>query len=226
MNVTFDTKDFDRTFREYLKVNKRASVELINKKATQLAAVALNKTPFAGNTRTRAQAERHIYRELKNPRNDGNDRGHKRWSNLGEAIIQQAKFKREGKYYPEGQLQTEAAQLINARKRKIGFLRAGWLPALRTLNRQAIKNRYVHADYIDRLGQREQREAKKVSAGKDKGYAIPAYGLRMRATIANSVNVGLPQRAEALRKALEYVRRDMLQYIARKHKQVLDKFQR
>lgn len=226
MNVTFDTTDFDRTFREYLKVNKRASVELINKKATQLAAVALNKTPFAGNTRTRGQAQRHIYRELKNPRNDGNDRGHKRWSNLGEAIIQQAKFKRERRYYGDKNLQAELVDLIDARQNKVGFLRAGWLPALRVLNRQAIKNKYVRPDQIDRLSQREQREAKKVSAGKDKGYAIPAYGLRMRATIANSVNVGLPQRAEALRKALEYVRRDMLQYIAKKHKQVLDKFQR
>lgn len=225
MTVDFDTSDFDRTMKLYLKVNRRASEELINKKAMQTAAVAVKRTPVAGGGKTINQGVRHIIRELRQPRNDGNARGNRRWKNLGEAIIQQAKFKRSGKYYSDRHLQMEFDQLLKNRTNKVGFLKSGWIPALRILNREAYRNKYVGRDFIDRASKREQREAKRGGAGrgKDKGSASPASRLKLHATISNSVNVGLPQRKKALKSSLNYVKRDMAQYIARKLKQTTEK---
>lgn len=226
MKIDFDTSDFDKTFRRYLKVNRRASEELVNKKASQLVAMAYNRTPFAGNTRTREQGRRAITRELRKPRNDGNDKGHRRYKNLGEAIIQQAKFKRTGRYYNDARIESELNKLILTRTSKLGFLRAGWFPALRILNRQSYSNRYVTKDYIDRMAKRELKNASAVGADKykDKGSATPATRLRLMATVTNSVQPGLAQRTKALKSAFEYVKRDMVKYIARKHKEVLEKF--
>lgn len=224
MTLDFDTSDFDKTMRRYLQVNRRASEELINKKASQLVAVAIRETPVAGGGKTIAQGRRAITRELRRPRNDGNAKGHRRWKNLGEAIIQQAKFKRTGKYYNDSELKAEFNKLVLDRTRKVGFLKAGWFPAIRRLNREAIRNKYVSADYIDRLSRREQREAQKASAGGvDKGSASPATRFKLQAVVTNAINVGLRQRQKGLRKAFDHVRRDMAQYIAKKLNQVTEK---
>jgi hypothetical protein len=226
MKLDFDTTDFDKTFKRYLKVNRRASEELINKKAMQCAAVAVNRTPVAGGGKTVAQGRRSIRRELKRPRNDGNDKGRQRWKNLGEAIIQQAKFKRTGRYYSDAELKTELEKLINLRSDKVGFLKSGWFPALKILNREAWKNKYVSKDFIDTYVAKERQKSATAGygRGRDKGTASPATRLKLMASISNSVQPGYKQRAAALISALNYVKRDMVQYIARKHKQVLEGF--
>lgn len=226
MKVDFDTTDFDKTFRKYLKVNRRASEELVNKKASQLVAVAVSRTQVAGGGKTVSQGRRAIRRELRRPRNDGNAKGNRRWSNLGEAIIQQAKFKRSGKYYNDSELKAELNKLINSRADKVGFLKSGWFPALKILNREAFRNRYVSKDFIDRFVAKERRNAAMSGAGggRPKGSATPATRARLMATVTNSVEPGLKQRTKALRSAFDYVKRDMVSYIARKHKEVLEKF--
>ena len=226
MKIDFDTSDFEKTFRRYLKVNRRASEELVNKKASQLVAVAVNRTQTAGGGKTVAQGARAIRRELRRPRNDGNAKGHRRWKNLAEAIIQQAKFKRSGKYYSDAELKNEEAKLINDRISKVGFLKSGWFPALKILNQESYRNRYITKDFIDRVVAKERRKAAMSGAGKGrpKGTATPATKLRLIATVTNSVQPGLRQRQKALKSAFDYVKRDMVKYIARKHKEVLEKF--
>lgn len=231
MKIDFDMTDFNRTMNQYLSVNRRENAELINKKGSQFSAVAFNRTIVAGGARngakTRAQGARNIDRELRQPRNDGNDKGHRRWKNYGEAIIQQAKFKRAGRYYSDAQLRPELEKLIRVRKSKIGFLKAGWLPALKRLNREAIKNKYVSKDFIDRFMHRELRTAATLgvnASGKDKGSVKVATKFRQVVTITNSVHVGQKYIVSAARSALEYVRRDMLQYIAKKKQQTIKNF--
>ena len=231
MKMEFDMTDFNRTMKQYLKVNARENAELINKKGSQFSAVAFNRTIVAGGAKngakTRAQGVRNIDRELRQPRNDGNDKSHRRWKNYGEAIIQQAKFKRTGRYYSDAQLRPELEKLIRVRKSKIGFLKAGWLPALKRLNREAIKNKYVSKDFIDRFMHRELRTAATLgvnASGKDKGSVTVATKFRQVVTITNSVHVGQKYIVDAARSALEYVRRDMLQYIAKKKQQTIKNF--
>jgi hypothetical protein len=60
--------------------------------------------------------------------------------------------------------------------------------------------------------------------GKDKGSATVATQFRPVATITNSVHVGQKYIVDAARSALEYVRRDMLQYIAKKKQQTIKNF--
>ena len=60
--------------------------------------------------------------------------------------------------------------------------------------------------------------------GKDKGRATIATAFRPVATITNSVHVGQKYIVDAARSALEYVRRDMLQYIAKKKQQTINNF--
>jgi hypothetical protein len=231
MKMDFDMTDFNRTMKKYLSVNRRENAELINKKASQFTAVAVNRTGTAGvsksGAKTVAQGRRNIIRELRQPRNDGNDKGHRRWKNLGEAIIQQALFKRRGKYYSDAALQVEFKELIRFRTQKVGFLKSGWFPALQKLNRQAVRNKYVSKDFIDRFVAQERRKAVMsgvYAQGKDKGSATVATAFRPVATITNSVHVGQKYIVDAARSALEYVRRDMLQYIAKKKQQTIKNF--
>jgi hypothetical protein len=132
MKMEFDMTDFNWTMKKYLSVNRRENAELINKKASQFTAVAVNRTIVAGGSKngskTVAQGARNVIRELRQPRNDGNDKGHRRWKNLGEAIIQQARFKKTGKYYSDAQLASQFNALVRARTAKIGFLKSGWFP--------------------------------------------------------------------------------------------------
>lgn len=225
MKIDFDTSDFDKTMRRYLQVNRRASEELINKKAMQTAAVAVRRTPVAGGGMTVAQGRRAIRRELRQPRNDGNAKGNQRWRNKGEAIIQQAKFKRDRKYYSDAELNKELNQLINSRADKVGFLKSGWFPALRILSREAFGNKWISKDFIDRFVAKERRNASMSGAGRgrDKGSASPATRLKLMASISNSVVPGLRMREKALKSALNYVKRDMAQYIAKKLKQVTER---
>ena len=231
MKMEFDMTDFNRTMKKYLSVNRRENAELINKKASQFTAVAVNRTIVAGGSKngskTVAQGARNVIRELRQPRNDGNDKGHRRWKNLGEAIIQQAYFKRRGKYYSDAQLASQFNALVRARTAKIGFLKSGWFPALRKLNREAVRNKYVSKDFIDRFVAQERRKAAMAGVyaqGKDKGSATIATAFRPVATITNSVHVGQKYIVDAARSALEYVRRDMLQYIAKKKQQTIKNF--
>ena len=231
MKMEFDMTDFNRTMKQYLKVNARENAELINKKASQFTAVAVNRTIVAGGSKngakTVAQGARNVIRELRQPRNDGNDKGHRRWKNLGEAIIQQARFKKTGKYYSDAQLASQFNALVRARTAKIGFLKSGWFPALRKLNREAVRNKYVSKDFIDRFVAQERRKAAMAGAydkGSDKGSATIATAFRPVATITNSVHVGQKYIVDAARSALEYVRRDMLQYIAKKKQQTIKNF--
>lgn len=231
MKMEFDMTDFNRTMKKYLSVNRRENAELINKKGSQFSAVAFNRTIVAGGAKngakTREQGIRNVIRELRQPRNDGNDKGHRRWKNLGEAIIQQDYYKWRGKYYSDAQISKELSKLIRVRTSKIGFLKAGWLPALKRLNREAIKNKYVSKDFIDRFMHRELRTAATLgvnASGKDKGSVTVATKFRQVVTITNSVHVGQKYIVDAARSALEYVRRDMLQYIAKKKQQTINNF--
>lgn len=225
MKIDFDTSDFEKTLKQYLQVSTKAAEELLNKKAMQTAAVAVKRTPVAGGGMTVAQGRRAIRRELRRPRNDGNAKGNKRWSNLGEAIIQQAKFKRSKRYYSDAMLEVELNTLIDRRSDKVGFLKSGWFPALRILNQNAYRNKWVSKDFIDRFVAKERRNAAMAGAGRgrDKGTAKPATKINLVATITNSVKPGLKMREQALKSALVYVKRDMAQYIARKLKQINDR---
>lgn len=231
MKIDFDMTDFNRTMKKYLSVNRRENAELINKKASQFTAVAISRTIVAGGAKTgaktTAQGRRNIERELRQPRNDGNDKGHRRWKNLGEAIIQQAIFKRRGRYYSDAQLKVEFNDLLRGRQKKVNFLKSGWFPGLMKLNREAVRNKYVSKDFIDRFVAQERRKAAMsgvYAKGKDKGSATVATAFKPVATITNSVHAGQKYIVSAARSALEYVRRDMLQYIAKKKQQTIKNF--
>jgi hypothetical protein len=43
MKMEFDMTDFNRVMKKYLSVNRRENAELINKKASQFTAVAVNR---------------------------------------------------------------------------------------------------------------------------------------------------------------------------------------
>jgi hypothetical protein len=98
---------------------------------------------------------------------------------------------------------------------------------LRKLNREAVRNKYVSKDFIDRFVAQERRKAAMAgvySKGKDKGSATVATAFKPVATITNSVHAGQKYIVSAARSALEYVRRDMLQYIAKKKQQTIKNF--
>ena len=52
MKMEFDMTDFNRVMKKYLSVNRRENAELINKKASQFTAVAVNRTIVAGGSKT------------------------------------------------------------------------------------------------------------------------------------------------------------------------------
>lgn len=229
--LDFDTKDFDRVLKKYLAQNSKENAELLNKKGAQFAAVAISRTGTAGATKTGnktvKQGARYIYRELHQPRNDGNDPKYARWKNLGEAIIQQAYFKQNGRYLKDSQLKAQFNRLVRARTEKVGFLKSGWFPGLIKLNRQAARNKWISKDFVDKFINQTRRKAASTGfyeQGKDKGGAILATPQKQVVTIFNSVKVGKGLISKAAISALEYVRQDMLAYLARKKKESMQKF--
>lgn len=155
--MTWDQRLFDRTLRDYMRISSRTTAQIINTKAYYIARRALWYTAKASPEKVRlalGESKAMMQVRLKSGKFSKSKRHLKSFFAKGEgrtkapllALIVQKQRRLEGKPSPwKGKTRTAGAaamleamrKAFQARMRSIGFLKAGWLPAIRTLSRFA-----------------------------------------------------------------------------------------
>lgn len=145
-SITVDTSNFDKALKEYIRNSKKDCQDIVNQKAYWIAIRAIKETYKADKDqiRTTLEGPSDTFPNL----------------TLAEAIVLTRNRQSVKKKMTRAELKREGKKLINQRIRAIGFLKSGWLPAVRILAPK-VNKRYTVG--LTRLGK-----------GKDKGGAEPA----------------------------------------------------
>jgi len=214
--MRLNTKDWDRVFPKYMSRTRRDLMTVLNTKGFYIARRATVETPKASLAAIRA--------ELREPRlktvfsKKGKPRKIK--TTFGALIVNARRVRAGKKPLPERDARKAAGKMINFRVRASGFLKSGWLPAIKKLEPLA-----------DRRGIPKQDKSGK-EFGKPKGFAKPAReSWRTACTIQNDAlpksrgllsqiftnrTGALKFAGPALQRAFDFEVRSMKNYIARK----------
>lgn len=119
MSVSLATTEFNRTLRTYMEQSKRASADVINRKAYFTALGAIHKTVKADKAK--------INQFFKNP---------KRWAPV---VIKAFNLSSNDPKV----LKQYAKKLKSMRIRSIAYLRSGWLPAIKKFGKPARQKKSV-----------------------------------------------------------------------------------
>ena len=119
MSVSIATTEFNRTLRTYMEQSKRASADVINRKAYFTALSAIKKTAKADKAK--------INQFFKNP---------KRWAPV---VIKAFNLSSNDPKV----LKQYAKKLKSMRIRSIAYLRSGWLPAIKKFGKPARQKKNV-----------------------------------------------------------------------------------
>jgi len=145
MSITFDTREFDATLKEYMRHNKRDTAEICNDRAARVCQSAIKHT-------VKADREKIVRLLTANATMTATkirvDRKTGRFK-AGKALVQHTSgsgqnsvaarlvnyFRdREGLHAIHGkQLQEAATKLLTRRLRSIGYAKSGWIAALKQL---------------------------------------------------------------------------------------------
>lgn len=232
----WDQAVFDRTLREYMQVSSRTMAQIINAKAYYIAANALWNTPKASAEKIRlalGETKGMMLTKLKSGKFSRNKKNLRSFFGAGEgrtkapllALVVQKQHRLAGKPSPWAGKSREAGAAamleamriaFNARMRSIAFLRAGWLPSIRTLRRVCAFSDLTQARNINSGDARQY--------GRPKGYAVPGRdGFNPVALIVNEATTMRDKRgalirfgAPALQQAFDNETLSMKEYIQRK----------
>ena len=191
-----DDREFDRVLKEYVQYSRRTLPVIVNTKAYYIARRAVAETPKAD----RADIANFI----------GWDGGR-----IAGMLINKRRGER-GEKGLQGAAMKKAVMAMKAgRLRALGFIKSGWIPAIKLL-----------APYAEAIrGPRTGRLPR--TTGVPKGSAIPAtQAWRVKAQIQNTVTAAWDKRSgaqkvavPALQRAFDAERQSMLDYMARKMKE-------
>jgi hypothetical protein len=189
-----DTREFDKTMREYVNYSKRDISTIVNTKAYYIARRAVAETPLAESKEIREFIKR--------------DSGR-----IAGSIINARRGQRGEKGLYGKEMAKAVATMLASRLRARAFIKSGWLWAVKVL-----------APHAEKIGGPSLGKGKPELIGKPKGGATPAVeGWSVRASIINTVTAAWDKRdgaakvAEpALERAFEFERQSMLGYIERK----------
>jgi len=230
MSANWDQRGFDRALLEYMKYTSRSLQEAVNTKAYYIARKALWFTKKAD----RASMIRSLGGYVKvQALNKAGRTVNRRILQLRDARIGQAPLAaviinaRRGRAGEKGLYGPDMARairgLLTARTRALGFIKSGWLPAIKLL-----------APYADKRGQPRIDHSVK-QRGRAKGTAQPARGLSatIRAQIVNLASPIRDRKGALLKygsKGLDVAFRDeaasMWEYIGRKMRPNTARFNR
>ncbi len=212
--IQVDDREFTRTLRQYSRISRREIPDIVNTKAFFIARRAVIETHKADKSMIKTSLGTILKRKgggriLKLAKAD------KRDMSLAEAILR-ARAYRAGREQPDKTaIGALIENLIAARMRSIAFLKSGWLPAIKALEK-LVKSKSGVA--------RTDRSPKQY--GKAKGSAIPAHeGFRVSATIINAASADRDRKAAldkfgtpALARAFAFETKSMEEYMEEKLK--------
>ena len=169
LDIKVDTTEFEKTFREYMKVTSRSMPEAINQHAFYIARNAV--------VDTKAATKEEIARDLR--------ASSKEYAGVPlAAILVNVARGKAGKKGLSGEKMTRAVEtFIKKKAASRNFLRSGWLPAVKLL-----------ATMVKRKSGAKPMPAGVKQKGKPKGGVRPArvsYSFKPVATLWNSVFGGL-----------------------------------
>lgn len=214
--ATLDTRQFDKTLKEYMQFTKRSVAEVANAKCWFIARNATNTTKAVDRSKIDAELDAPSRINPEAPL---------------AAILVNKQLRGKGMKGVSGsQMQAAIKKLKAARKRSINFLRSGWLPAVRILEYHLKKG---DIQFSKRYAPKLNRQTKQF--GREKGAAIYARPERERtfAEIENAVYGGKKPSprvhdliVEGLQKAITQEVASMKTYIERKLNPEINKFNR
>ena len=210
VKMQLDTSQFEKAMSEYVKVNRRNMSDIVNAKLFFIARNAVN------NTKKSDKAK--IKNELMAP------------SKINPqvplaAILVNKERKRNGfKGLNGSELKSAIKRFINRRISSIGFLKSGWLPAIRILESVLRSSGGL------RGAPRLESGANQYQRGKDKGRALSAKpGIRSFGLIENEIDAHGSPEANAvmlrgLQRAINEETVSMNRYITDKIKKANENF--
>ena len=212
MSLKINQAALSQQLRRYAKVNRRSFKDIVNAKALDMAFQALKHTD-AANAGAIEYKLGAIGNKVSKSRKTGQLRKGKRIlkDDSFAARIVNSRRKKAGHPLIWGkELEKAAQKLINMRVRAVGFLKSGWMPAIKKLS-------YV----VDRKYKRPWPKGLSKGKARPKGWGRPAKGeLKPEAWIANSAtnnNLRAIRKIEAgLSRGMAASIADMAVYIERK----------
>ena len=212
MSLKINQAALSQQLRRYAKVNRRSFKDIVNAKALDMAFQALKHTD-AANAGAIEYKLGAIGNKVSKSRKTGQLRKGKRIlkDDSFAARIVNSRRKKAGHPLIWGkELEKAAQKLINMRVRAVGFLKSGWMPAIKKLS-------YV----VDRKDKRPWPKGLSKGKARPKGWGRPAKGeLKPEAWIANSAtnnNLRAIRKIEAgLSRGMAASIADMAVYIERK----------
>jgi hypothetical protein len=217
VNISVDTKAFDKAMDEYMAFTKKSVAEVINAKAFFIARNAVLFTDKTPPTKIESELNAQSRDYAPTP--------------LSVVIINSRQKKKGEKGLTGRKMGQAIKKMLAARRRAVNFLRSGWLPAIRILE-TAMKRGDIK--FAKRYAPKNDSTVKQY--GQDKGSAIWAKPNleRTYAQIENAVqgegrgkvNTGRVQSiiTKGLDKAIKAEIASMKVYVERKMNPATDKF--
>ncbi len=215
-SISDNQKEFNKTFNEYLKWQKKQPAEIINAKLYFIALQAMRNTKAATKDEVKNNLEEPSRKYPKVPL---------------VAVLINSELKKKGQKGLSGPKMANAiTRYIRRKQTHIQFLRSGWLPAVKLLD---FWNKRGDITFVRRKSPKKPEGIKQY--GKDKGSAIYAKMDRERTygIISNAVGQGNqatetvhPLILAGLIRGIQEETRSMRKYIEDKYKLAFDRFKR
>lgn len=206
ITMKLDTREFDKTMKEYVKWTTRQPAEIVNAKLYFIALNAMNETKT-----TNAQI---IRSSLNSPSRKYPNRS------IGE-ILTYIQLRKKGKFPRKSATLTQKVEkFIKRRVGHIQFLRSGWIPAMKKLN---YWNKRGDITFVRKNAPKMPKGIKQF--GVNKGDVVPARQNSIRAvgTIYNFIGEGKQDSktvhgllVDGLQKAINREVREMKNHINQK----------
>jgi len=196
VKVTIDDREFQAALKAYMKVSRRSLAEIVNKRAVNIAYKSIRYTPKAKKTKIRSDLKGMSSVHPKAP--------------IAALIVNLNARNRKRKGYYGDKMREKIDKLIFIRQMKIGFIRSGFLGAVKDLQPLA----------------KVRRRPPRVNVqGKPKGYGTPARnGLNPTATIVNQVAGAVEVGSKAIQRAMQEDALDMRTFTAKRMQKDAKKF--
>ena len=173
VTVTADTREFDRTMKEYIQWSRRQPAEIVNAKLYFIALQAMNETKAATKQKVRSSLQE---ASRKYPQ-----------KTIGE-ILTYIQMRKKGKFpRKSANLASQVEKFIKRRESHVQFLRSGWIPAMKKLN---FWNRRGDITFVKSKAPKQPKGVKQF--GVEKGSVLPARqnDVRAKGTIFNFIGEG------------------------------------
>lgn len=185
VSVKADTREFDRTMKEYIQWSRRQPAEIVNAKLYFIALQAMNQTKAATKQTVRSSLQESSRKYPK--------------KTIGE-ILTYIQLRKKNKFPRKSAgMAAQVEKFIKRRESHVQFLRSGWIPAMRKLN---FWNKKGDITFVKSRAPKMPQGIKQF--GIEKGSVLPARqnDVRAKGTIFNFIGKG-PQASPTVQGILE-----------------------